>query len=57
VTRAKIVLLAASGWTNAAIARTLGVAPNTVGKWRRRYAQEGADGLADRKRPGRPRRY
>jgi transposase-like protein len=55
VLRAQIVLLAATGWTNAGIARKLGLAPNTVGKWRKRFFQEGFDGLRDRKRPGRPR--
>jgi transposase len=55
VTRARIVLLAAAGWANLAIARKLGIAPNTVCKWRRRFATEGYDGLADRKRSGRPR--
>jgi transposase len=49
------VLLAASGWTNAGIARKLGIAPNTASKWRKRYATQGVDGLRDRKRPGRPR--
>ncbi|HYN17537.1 MAG TPA: IS630 family transposase, partial [Actinomycetes bacterium] len=57
VTRAKIVLLAAAGWTNQGIARKLGLAPNTVGKWRKRFSQEGFDGLRDRKRPGRPRAF
>jgi transposase len=42
---------------NAAIARKLGIAPNTVGKWRKRFSREGVDGLADRKRPGRPRAF
>jgi DNA-binding NarL/FixJ family response regulator len=42
VTRAKIVLLAAAGWTNRAIARKLGLTPNTVTKWRKRFYQEGA---------------
>jgi transposase len=55
VTRARIVLLAGAGWANQAIARKLGVAPNTVGKWRKRFCREGVDGLADRKRSGRPR--
>jgi len=55
VTRARIVLLAAAGWANRAIARKLGLAPNTVSKWRKRFFAEGADGLCDRKRPGRPR--
>ena len=57
VTRAKIVLLASAGWANRGIARKLGLAPNTVGKWRKRFFAEGVDGLRDRKRPGRPRRF
>jgi transposase len=57
VTRARIVLLAASGWTNAGIARRLQIAPNTAGKWRKRYVEHGIGGLADRKRPGRPRAF
>jgi transposase len=55
VTRARIVLLASAGWANQAIARKLELAPNTVGKWRKRFCMEGFDGLADRKRSGRPR--
>jgi transposase len=55
VTRARIVLLAAAGWANRAIACQLGLAPNTAGKWRKRFFHEGLDGLRDRKRPGRPR--
>jgi transposase len=57
VTRARIVLLAAAGWTNRGIARKLGLAPNTAGKWRKRFYTEGVDGLRDRKRPGRPRTF
>ncbi len=57
VTRARIVLLAAAGWTNAGIARKLEIAPNTAAKWRKRYVQQGVEGLADRKRPGRPRGF
>ena|GEM_PF-2289180 len=57
MTRARIVLLAAAGWTNRAIARKLGLAPNTVTKWRKRFWKEGLDGLGDRKRPGRPRAF
>jgi len=57
VTRARIVLLAAAGWTNRGIARKLGLASNTAGKWRKRFCQEGLDGLGDRKRPGRPRAF
>jgi transposase len=57
VTRARIVLLAAAGWTNRGIARKLGLASNTAGKWRKRFCQEGLDGLGDRKRAGRPRAF
>jgi transposase len=57
VTRARIVLLAAAGWSNAGIAHKLEIAPNTATKWRKRYAQQGMEGLADRKRPGRPRGF
>jgi transposase len=57
VMRARIVLLAAAGLANAHIARKLGIAPNTVVKWRKRFCKQGVDGLADRKRPGRPRMF
>lgn len=56
VLRARIVL-AAGGASNAAIARSVGVTDDTVRKWRRRFCQHGLDGLADRSRPGRPRRF
>jgi len=52
--RAKIVLAAAAGTTNAAIARELGVCPDTVRKWRRRFATGRLAGLKDAQRSGRP---
>jgi len=52
--RARIVLLAAAGWPNDEIAVELHTAPNTIGKWRRRFAGEGMAGLLDRQRSGRP---
>jgi transposase len=55
VVRAKIVLLAAGGMENMQIAARLDVHVNVVGRWRRRFAEEGLAGLADRKRTGRPR--
>jgi hypothetical protein len=51
------VLAAAADLTNAHIARRLGITPNTVRKWRKRYAAQGLAGLTDRKRTGRPRVY
>jgi transposase len=53
--RARIVLLAAAGWTNTRIARSVGVCVDTVRKWRRRWwAEPGTASLGDAKRPGRP---
>ena len=37
VARARIVLLAAAGWTNTKIAQHLGVCVDTVRKWRHRW--------------------
>jgi transposase len=53
--RARIVLLAADGLENKEICAALDVDPNTVGKWRRRFAQDRLEGLYDEPRPGRPR--
>jgi transposase len=57
VVRARIVLAAAAGETNAAIACRLGVCADTVRKWRRRFAVRGLLGLEDLPRAGRPRRF
>ena len=57
VLRARIVLAAADGASSAAIGRALGVCDDTVRKWRRRFCQHGLDGLRDRPRTGRPRRF
>jgi transposase len=57
VLRARIVLAAAEGLSNGAIARELAVAVNTVRKWRGRFALQGPDGLKDADRSGRPKTY
>jgi transposase len=57
VVRAKIVLLAADGELNTAIAARLDVHVGVVGRWRKRFAEAGLDGLADRPRSGRPRSF
>ena len=55
VVRAKIVLDAAAGLPSTLIARRVGVTPNTVRKWRKRFCTHGYAGLRDRPRSGRPR--
>ena len=54
--RARIVLLAAEGLSNAEIARRTGATRPTVLGWRNRYAAGGIDALCDRPRSGRPTR-
>jgi transposase/transposase-like protein len=43
--RAKMILMAATGKQNNEIARTLGVQPSTVGRWRKRFAESGLAGI------------
>jgi len=52
--RAAIVLAAAAGQGNTAIAAELGVCTDTVRKWRRRFAASRLPGLKDAPRSGRP---
>lgn len=54
VRRARIVLAAAGGAANAAIARDLGCSVAVVRTWRRRFAVCGIPGLFGRPRSGRP---
>ena len=53
--RARIVLLAAEGVANARITEVVGASLPTVMLWRGRYQAHGIAGLADVRRPGRPR--
>jgi putative transposase len=55
VQRAQVVLLAAQGRQNLEIGASVGLSRINVGKWRRRFAQEGIQGLYDIPRSGRPR--
>src|SRR2546421_6470414 len=57
VLRARIVLRASHGASNASIGRELGVTADTVCKWRRRIARQGLAGLLDRQRSGRRSRF
>jgi transposase len=54
VERARIILWADEGLSNAQIAQRLNTRPARVCKWRTRFGAEGIDGLWDDFRPGRP---
>jgi putative transposase len=55
VMRARIVLLAADGLANFEIAEKLGFSQQSVCLWRKRYLDQGIQGLHDELKPGRPR--
>lgn len=52
--RCRIVLGCADGKTNRQVADELGIWPQTVGKWRRRFLERRMEGLVDEPRPGAP---
>ena len=55
VRRASIVLMAAQGIPNRAIAEKVNLSAQMVSKWRKRFLQQRISGLHDELRPGRPR--
>ena len=57
VERARIILACLSGEPQAEIAERFGTRPNTVSKWRIRFAKQGIAGLADAPRSGKPKTY
>src|SRR5260370_21837994 len=57
VLRARIVLYAAEGVADTEIAGRLDTSPGLVGRWRRRFAEQRLEGLRDKPRAGRPRRF
>src|SRR5712692_304401 len=57
VIRARIVLLAAEGLSNDGISARLDTPRQIVSKWRKRFFEEGAAGLEERPRGGRPARF
>jgi Integrase core domain. len=52
VQRARLILLAAEGMTNTAIAREVGLSRAMVVQWRQRFARSRFEGLEDMPRPG-----
>src|SRR4030081_3428677 len=57
VRRARLVLYAPGGLSNVEIGVRLEMMPELVGRWRKRFYDERLDGLGDRERAGRPRRF
>ena len=57
VQRARIVLYAAEGLADTEIAARLDTSAGLVGRWRRRFAELRLEGLVDKPRAGRPRRF
>jgi transposase len=57
VDRAKIILACSDGETQEVLAQRLGTRPNTISKWRARFAKLGIKGLEDAPRSGKPKRY
>src|SRR4051794_24280815 len=57
VQRARVILYAADGMIDKEIAVRCGCHPQVVSKWRRRFCEQGIEGLKDRPRAGRPRRF
>ena len=57
VQRAKMILLAAEGFNNDAIAARLDTRREVVGRWRKRFFVDRLMGLEEQARPGRPRTF
>ena len=57
VERGGIVLACGEGESHVSIGSRLGISKMTVGKWRRRYLEQGIEGLREKERPGGPRTH
>jgi hypothetical protein len=57
VVRAKMILLAADGYQNDQIARSLDTRREVVSHWRKRFFEHRLDGLEELPRSGRPRSF
>jgi transposase len=54
--RSRIILACANGGSNTEVAAELGLARDTVAKWRSRFVVHRLEGLTDQPRPGAPRK-
>jgi Winged helix-turn helix len=57
VQRARLILFAAQGMQDKDIAVRCDCHPEVISKWRRRFCELGIEGLKDKPRAGRPRRF
>jgi hypothetical protein len=57
VLRARMILYAAEGWSNDAIAAALSVGRDVVSLWRQRFFNQRLPGLEELPRSGRPRAF
>jgi hypothetical protein len=57
VQRARMILYAAEGMQDKEIAGRLDCHPEIVSRWRRRFCEQRVEGLQDKPRVGRPRRF
>ena len=57
VVRAKMILLAAQGWSNHEIAAQLNTRREVVSRWRKRFFEQRLAGLEEQPRSGRPRAF
>jgi len=57
VIRAKIILYAAQGMSNDEIGKKLDTPRQVVSKWRKRFFEQGPEGLQELPRRGRPARF
>jgi hypothetical protein len=55
--RLRLVLFSHEGWSDDKISEYLHIHVNTEGKWRRRFIEDGLDGLKDVPRGGRPKKF
>lgn len=55
--RCQIILLAHQGLSSAAISKQIGMHESHIARWRRRFLEQGLEGLLDAPKSGRPRIY
>ena len=57
VVRSKIILMLADGKKYEQVEKALGVSRHMLSQWKKRFMVSGIDGLSDKPRTGKPRKY